>query len=162
MGDTVRRPLLNESGRPTRAHFIILGMSWAGWLFDFYDLMLFSFLLIPIKKSLGLDEVSLSLLLGASLAATAAGGILFGYLADRFGRKSVLSWTILVYSLGTFLCGTAGSFAALLAFRIVTGLGVGGEWAAGQTPVGETFPARVGARAAPPSDRGRGRGRRRA
>jgi MFS family permease len=121
-------------------------MSWAGWLFDFYDLMLFSFLLVPIKKDLGLSETSLSLLLGSSLAATALGGILFGYLADRFGRKTVLAWTILVYSVGAFLCGTAGGFAALLAFRIVTGLGVGGEWATGQTLVGETFPAVMRAR----------------
>ena len=137
---------LNESERPTGKHFLILGMCWAGWLFDFYDLMLFSFLLVPIRRSLGLSEMLLSYLLGASLAATALGGILFGYLADRFGRKRVLSWTILVYSLGTLLCGTAGSFAALLLFRIVTGLGVGGEWATGQTLVGETFPARMRAR----------------
>ena len=47
---------LNESERPTRTHFVILGMAWAGWLFDFYDLMMFSFLLIPIKKSLGLER----------------------------------------------------------------------------------------------------------
>ena len=137
---------LNECERPTGRHYLILGMCWAGWLFDFYDLMLFSFLLAPIQKSLGLSEVSLSLLLGASLAATALGGILFGYLADRFGRRSVLSWTILVYSAGTFLCGAAGGFASLLFFRVVTGLGVGGEWATGQTFVGETFPARSRAR----------------
>jgi MFS family permease len=140
------RRLLNESERPTRQHYIILGMAWAGWLFDFYDLMMFSFLLIPIKKTLGLSDASLSLLLGATLAATALGGILFGYLADRFGRKTVLSWTILIYSLGTFACGFARSVWWLLAFRIVTGLGVGGEWATGQTLVGETFPARMRAR----------------
>jgi MFS family permease len=140
------RRLLNESERPTRRHYIILGMAWAGWLFDFYDLMMFSFLLIPIKKTLGLSDASLSLLLGATLAATALGGILFGYLADRFGRKTVLSWTILIYSLGTFACGFARSAWWLLAFRIVTGLGVGGEWATGQTLVGETFPARMRAR----------------
>ena len=137
---------LNESDQPTRRHYLILALCWAGWLFDFYDLMLFSFLLVPIQKSLGLGETSLSLLLGASLAATAAGGILFGYLADRFGRRSVLAWTILVYSAGTFLCGTADGFVTLLAFRVVTGLGVGGEWATGQTFVGETFPARMRAR----------------
>jgi MFS family permease len=137
---------LNESERPTSRHYLILGMCWAGWLFDFYDLMLFSFLLVPIQQSLGLSETSLSLLLGASLAATALGGIGFGYLADRFGRRSVLSWTILVYSAGTVLCGAADGFASLLVFRIVTGLGVGGEWATGQTFVGETFPARARAR----------------
>ena len=54
---------LNESEKPTGKHYIILGMSWAGWLFDFYDLMMFSFLLIPIKETLGLSDASLSLLL---------------------------------------------------------------------------------------------------
>jgi MFS family permease len=137
---------LNEADAPSRPHFVILAMSWAGWLFDFYDLMLLSFLLLPIRKTLGLSDVSLSLLLGVSLGATAVGGILFGWVADRLGRKRVLSWTILIYSFGTFLCGTAHSFAALLLFRVVTGLGVGGEWATGQTLVGETFPAKVRAR----------------
>jgi MFS family permease len=138
--------LLNESEHPTGKHYIILGMAWAGWLFDFYDLMLFSFLLIPIKRTLGLSDASLSFLLGATLASTALGGILFGNLADRFGRKTVLTWTILTYSLGAFACGFAGSQWWLLAFRIITGLGVGGEWATGQTLVGETFPARMRAR----------------
>ncbi len=143
-GDAPR--FLNEYERPTRKHYVILSMAWAGWLFDFYDLMMFSFLLIPIKKSLGLSDASLSLLLGATLAATALGGILFGHLADRVGRKTVLSWTILIYSIGTFACGFARSAWWLLAFRIMTGLGVGGEWATGQTLVGETFPARMRAR----------------
>ncbi len=139
-------PLLNESPRPTAKHFVILGMSWAGWLFDFYDLMLFSFLLVPIQRDLGLDAPALSLLLGVSLGATAVGGVAFGALADRYGRKRVLSWTILVYSAGTFLCGFSAGFWGLLAARVVTGLGVGGEWATGQTLVGETFPARMRAR----------------
>ena len=137
---------LNESEKPTGKHYVILGMSWAGWLFDFYDLMMFAFLLIPIKETLGLSDASLSLLLGSTLAATALGGILFGYLSDRFGRKTVLSWTILVYSLGTFACGFAQGVWWLLVFRVITGLGVGGEWATGQTLVGETFPAKMRAR----------------
>jgi MFS family permease len=137
---------LNEYEKPTRTHYVILGMSWAGWLFDFYDLMLFSFLTIPIQKTLGLSEASLSVVLGASLAATAAGGIVFGYLADRFGRKTILSWTIFIYSIGAFLCGISQGFLSLLLFRVITGVGVGGEWATGQTLVGETFPAQMRAR----------------
>ncbi len=143
MGSDPAKALLNEAERPTRTHFLILAMSWAGWLFDFYDLMLFSFLVIPIKKSLALEDASLSLLVGTTLAATALGGIVFGWLADRFGRKTVLSWTIVVYSAGAFLCGFAQGAAWLAVCRIVTGLGVGGEWATGQTLVGETFPARM-------------------
>jgi MFS family permease len=135
--------LLNEYQKPTRKHFEILFMSWAGWVFDFYDLILFTFLLIPIGKELGLSNVELSYVLGSSLAATALGGVLFGILSDRFGRKSVLQWTILTYSVGTFFSGFSTNLEMLLFFRIVTGLGVGGEWATGQTYVGETFPAHV-------------------
>ncbi|MEW6511039.1 MAG: MFS transporter [Bacteroidota bacterium] len=135
--------LLSEQQKPTRQHYEILLMSWAGWVFDFYDLILFSFLLIPIGEELHLSNIGLSYVLGASLAATAVGGVTFGILSDRFGRKSVLQWTILTYSIGTFLCGLASSLEALLVFRIITGLGVGGEWATGQTYVGETFPPRM-------------------
>jgi MFS family permease len=135
--------LLSEHQKPTRKHFEILFMSWAGWVFDFYDLILFTFLLIPIGGELGLSKVQLSYVLGSSLAATALGGVLFGILSDRYGRKSVLQWTILTYSVGTFLSGFSTNLEMLVLFRIVTGLGVGGEWATGQTYVGETFPAHV-------------------
>jgi MFS family permease len=135
--------LLNESATITRQHYKILGMSWAGWIFDFYDLILFTFLLIPISKEYGFSDIQMSFILGSSLAATAVGGVIFGILSDRFGRKSVLQWTILTYSVGTFFSGLAGSFWFLMAFRVLTGLGVGGEWATGQTYVSETFPAKV-------------------
>jgi MFS family permease len=135
--------MLNEYERPTSQHFKILFMSWAGWVFDFYDLILFTFLLIPIGKELQLSNVELSYVLGASLAATAIGGVIFGVLSDRYGRRSVLQWTILTYSLGTFFSGFSSSIEWLLFFRIITGLGVGGEWATGQTYVGETFPPNV-------------------
>ena len=135
--------LLSEYEKPTRQHFHILLMSWAGWVFDFYDLILFTFLLIPIGQELQISNVELSFILGASLAATSVGGVIFGILSDKFGRKSVLQWTILTYSVGTFLCGLAPSLFVLLLFRIITGLGVGGEWATGQTYIGESFPPKV-------------------
>jgi MFS family permease len=137
------KAFLNEYDRPTRTHHQILLMSWAGWVFDFYDLILYTFLLIPIGQELHLGNIELSYVLGASLAATAIGGVVFGVLSDRFGRRSVLQWTILTYSVGTFLSGLSQGVEALIVFRIITGLGVGGEWATGQTYVGESFPPRV-------------------
>ncbi len=136
-------PLLNEAEKLTRKHYQILFMSWAGWVFDFYDLILYTFLLIPIGQELHLSNVQLSLVLGASLGATAIGGVVFGILADKYGRKSVLQWTILTYSAGTLLSGLSPNVELLIVFRIITGMGVGGEWATGQTYVGEAFPARV-------------------
>ncbi len=134
---------LNQAERLTPLHRNILLMCWAGWVFDFYDLILYTFLLMPIGQELGLDSVQLSFVLGASLAATALGGVVFGILSDRFGRKQVLQWTILTYSLGTFLSGFAPNLTLLVVVRCITGAGVGGEWATGQTYIGETFPAHV-------------------
>jgi MFS family permease len=134
--------LLNEYDKPTKVHYKILFLSWAGWVFDFYDLILFTFLMLPLKKELNLTDVEVSFVLGACLAATALGGVIFGYLSDKYGRKSVLQWTIITYSIGTFLSGLSHGLLPLLIFRIITGMGVGGEWATGQSFIGETFPAK--------------------
>ncbi len=136
------RPRLNQAARPGRDHYVILGLSWAGWLFDFYDLILYSFLLVPIAHDFGLSREESSLVLGVSLGFTAFGGVLFGRLADRVGRKAVLQWTILSYAAGVLLSGLALDLWTLLLARIVTAVGVGGEWATGQTIVSETFPAK--------------------
>jgi hypothetical protein len=60
--------LLNESDKITLQHYKILGMSWAGWVFDFYDLILFTFLLIPISKEYGFSNLQMSYILGSSLS----------------------------------------------------------------------------------------------
>jgi MFS family permease len=135
--------LLSEHEHPTRDHYRILFMSWAGWVFDFYDLVLYAFLKMAIQGELHLSDVEIGTVLGVSIAATAVGGVIFGVLSDRFGRKVVLQWTIITYSVGTLLSGFSWSLTSLVVFRIVTGLGVGGEWATGQTYIGETFPPRV-------------------
>jgi len=132
--------MLSEEPRLTPAHRRILFLSWAGWLFDFYDLILYSFLLTDISREMHLSPEAHSLVLGLSLGMTAAGGILFGVLADRFGRRPILQATILTYSLGTMMCGFAGGLASLLFWRSVTGLGVGGEWGSGHALIAETFP----------------------
>jgi len=134
---------LSEHERPTRTHFAILAMAWAGWLFDFYDLILYTFLLGPITQELGFGRGAHAWILGCSLGATAVGGLVFGALADRYGRKPVLQWTILTYSAGAFACGLAPDASWLLAARVLTGLGVGGEWATGHALVSEVFPPRL-------------------
>ena len=132
--------LMNEAKKLTKDHYKIFGFSWAGWVFDFYDLVLFTFLISQLQTSLNINAEMLSLCLGLSLFATGLGGIIFGALGDKYGRKRVLQWTILIYSLGTLLCAFSWSFYSLVLFRFITGLGVGGEWATGQIYINETFP----------------------
>ena len=123
-------------------------ISFLGWTFDFYDLMLISFLLIPIGKDLRLSGPEEALILGVALGASGIGGILFGYLSDRYGRKQVMTWTIGLYSLGTALCALSTGPWSLLVFRLLTGLGVGGEWAVGHALVQEASPKHMRGRAA--------------
>jgi len=134
--------MLSDQDHLTPAHRRILLLAWAGWLFDFYDLILYSFLLTQISRELHLAREEHSLVLGFSLGMTAAGGVLFGVLADRFGRRPILQITILTYSLGTVMCGFSTGLGSLLFWRGVTGLGVGGEWGSGHTLIAETFPPR--------------------
>jgi len=123
-------------------------ISLAGWMFDFYDLVLFSFLLIPIGRDLHLSDAQLAVLLGVALGGSGIGGILFGYLADLRGRKGVMMWTIGIYSLGTALTALSTGFWSLLTFRLLTGLGVGGQWAVGHALLAESTPAHLRGRAA--------------
>ncbi|HYM23974.1 MAG TPA: MFS transporter, partial [Vicinamibacterales bacterium] len=77
-----------------------------------------------------------------TLVAAAAGGIAFGVIADRLGRKRALMSAVLIYSVFTAACGFAQSAVQLAVFRILLGLGMGGEWASGAALVSEAFPAR--------------------
>ena len=117
-----------------------IGICYVGWMFDFYDLALFSFLLTLIGHDFGLNVTQEAWLLGIGLGASGVGGILFGWLADRHGRKRVMSWTILLYSLCTSLSAFAPGVTSFFILRALTGLGIGGEWAVGHALVAESVP----------------------
>ncbi|HEV3140708.1 MAG TPA: MFS transporter, partial [Vicinamibacterales bacterium] len=137
--------LLSESPGVLPIHRRILAFSFIGWIFDFYDLLLLTFVVssTSIVADLSLSRQEVSALLGTALAFTAVGGLIGGALADRSGRKPLLMATILVYSVGTLLSGLATGMWTLLAARAITGTGVGGEWAVAHALVGETVPPRV-------------------
>jgi len=146
-GCTLRAVLLSESPKLTSVHRRILALSFLGWMFDFYDLVLYTFLTRPITEAIGLTRMDHAHALGLTLTATAVGGIACGLLADRYGRRTMVAWTILLYSVGALLSGMAQDKVTMLCARAIAGMGVGGEWAAGHALVAETFPAKDRGRA---------------
>ncbi len=115
--------------------------AYLGWALDIMDLMLFAMVIKHVGAELGFDNSAAGVVVSATLLATATGGLVFGYLADRIGRAKSMMLSITCYSIGTALCGLSDSLAHLMIFRIIVGLGVGGEWSAGSALVSETWPA---------------------
>lgn len=118
-----------------------------GWMLDAMDVLLFTIAVVPIQKELGLTSREVALPLSATLFAAAVGGIVFGRLADRIGRVKAMTWSILLYSVATAGLATATELWHLIAWRILVGLGMGGEWSCGSVLVAETWPAKHRAKA---------------
>lgn len=112
-----------------------------GWMLDAFDVMLYALVLASLMPDLGISKDTAGLLGSATLLASAAGGIVFGVVADRYGRTRALMASVLLYSIFTAACGLAQTVAQLAVFRIALGLGMGGEWASGAALVSETWPA---------------------
>lgn len=117
------------------------GLCWLGWVFDFYDLILIAFLIPSIEHSLHMQPSHAAWLLGVGLGASGLGGILFGWLADLYGRKRILTITVILFSLGMFASGFVQTPQQFFIARFITGLGLGGEWAVGHALIAESVPA---------------------
>jgi len=118
-----------------------------GWALDAFDAMLYALVLALLMRDLGMSKTTAGLLGTLTLLASGMGGILFGFLADRIGRKRALMASILTYSVCSFASGLATSIRMLAAARFVLGLGMGGEWNTGATLVAESWPTELRAKA---------------
>jgi MFS family permease len=112
-----------------------------GWMLDSFDVMLYALVLVSLMADLGIDKPTAGLLGSVTLIASAAGGIVFGLVADRAGRTVALMGSVLIYSIFTAACGLAQTVGQLAVFRILLGFGMGGEWASGAALVSETWSA---------------------
>ncbi len=123
-------------------HYRLLFLSGLGWLFDSMDGGLMSFVLARLKTEWHLTADEIAAASSAGLAGMFLGGAVAGSLADRFGRKIVFQWTLLLFSIATGLCALAQGLTSLLLLRFLVGLGLGGELPVAAALVSEFAPAR--------------------
>ncbi len=134
----------------SRYQWMVLAIASAGWIFDVFEGQLFGSLMneaLPALVRGTALEGQVELLVNAGIAAFllggAVGGVGFGMMADRWGRRWTMAVTILIYSIFTGLTALADTWWQLIVLRFLVGLGVGGEWAVAAAVVAEVFPPRA-------------------
>ena len=137
----------------TRYQWLILAIASAGWVFDVYEGQIFNLtrnqMLADILGAGASADIKKygDMFLGIFLLGGTAGGLLFGTMADRWGRKPTMAVTILMYSLFSGLTYFAHSLGEVAVLRFLVAMGVGGEWAVAASLVAEVFPAKARAHA---------------
>src|SRR5882757_6792309 len=109
---------------PTQRNAVIA--SYLGWTLDAFDFFILVFVLKYIAEEFGSDVKSVALAITLTLAMRPVGALVFGYLADRYGRRPVLMADVLLYSLLEFASGFATSLTMLLILRTIFGIAMGG------------------------------------
>ncbi len=143
----------------TRYQWLVLLVAWLGWVFDSMDATIYALVLHPALHELlpaaahgtvAADAIAWhgGIIFSVFLIGWAIGGILFGLLADYFGRTRTLVFTILIYAAFTGMAALSATWWQLATFRFLTALGIGGEWAAGAALVAEVWPEDKRAKAA--------------
>ncbi|HUY87746.1 MAG TPA: MFS transporter [Pirellulales bacterium] len=154
----MEEPELNQPrwyAEVTAYQWLVLAIASAGWIFDVFEGQVFNITRGEMLKEL-LESSDTSggvkfwgdIFLAVFLIGGTLGGVLFGSLADRFGRKPTMAVTILCYSIFSGLTYFATELWHVAALRFLVAMGVGGEWAVAAALVAEVFPARARAHAA--------------
>jgi SHS family lactate transporter-like MFS transporter len=117
--------------------------SYLGWTLDAFDFFLLVFMLTAIAAEFGTDVKAVAVAILVTLAARPFGALVFGLLADRFGRRPILIVVILAFSAFSALSGLARSLTELLIIRALFGFAMGGEWGIGASLVMESIPPKL-------------------
>ncbi|TAM82551.1 MAG: MFS transporter [Acidobacteria bacterium] len=118
-----------------------------GWLLDAFEVNVIGNVLGILKKLWHVTDVQASALVTVWLVGIMIGALLFGYLADRFGRRKLFILTLLLYSGFTVVSALSPGYYFFMVFRFLTAIGVGAEYSAINAAIGEIIPARFRGRA---------------
>lgn len=124
-------------------HWSILIATGVGWLFDSMDVGLVSFVMPALQSEWGLSPSQLGLIGSVGMVGMAVGAAMSGMLADKYGRRKVILFTLVLFGLATGLAGLAVGLTSMLLARFLVGLGLGGELPVASTLVSEISPRSV-------------------
>lgn len=132
---------------------VFLGLSWyyirlilltgIGWAMDSMETFIFIYCTGLINSDISWSKHQQSFLGGAVFVGSFIGSFLFGSLSDKYGRRPMFMVTLVIFLVGLGLCGAAWDITSLTAFRIISGIGLGGELPVASTLVQELSPAKT-------------------
>lgn len=128
---------LKALDRPQRAAFVASLLGWSLDAFDFFTLV---FVVSDIAKAFDAKVSTVSLAIALTLMARPVGAFLFGWLADRYGRRPVLMINVLLFAGLAFASGFAPTLPVLIGIRLLFGIAMGGEWGVGSSLAMESIP----------------------
>ncbi|GIP45703.1 MFS transporter [Paenibacillus sp. J45TS6] len=114
--------------------------SVAGLTLEGMDIMFISFAMTMIISEFNIDLATGGLISSITNVGMLLGGIIFGVLADKYGRVKVFTYTVILFAIGTALTGLATSIEQVYLFRFIAGIGAGGEYGIGMALVAEAWP----------------------
>jgi SHS family lactate transporter-like MFS transporter len=128
------------SDRVSQRDALIAG--FLGWALDAFDFFVLTFVLPSVAKDFNVTRPQVALTLTLTLAMRPLGAVIFGLMADRYGRRIPLMLDVIFYSLVEVLSGLAPNYTSFLVLRMLYGIGMGGEWGVGASLVMESVPAK--------------------
>jgi len=134
---------MNQTAEKSEGHGAALLASFLGWTLDAFDFFLVVVTLTAIAKEFNRTDKEIALSIALTLGFRPVGALIFGLLADRYGRRLPLMLNLVFYSVIQVLSGLAPNFATFMVLRALFGIGMGGEWGVGASLAMEKAPPRL-------------------
>jgi SHS family lactate transporter-like MFS transporter len=132
----------NSEGLFQRDQWHAVSASFLGWMLDAFDFFAVVFLVGRLAEQFNVTKADIIWTLTATLAMRPVGALLFGFYADRWGRRRALMANVIFFSVMELMCGFSTSYGEFLFLRTLYGIGMGGEWGVGASLTMETVPKR--------------------
>jgi MFS transporter, SHS family, lactate transporter len=136
--DTAQLP--SRLSRSDQRHAVTA--SFLGWTLDAFDFFVVVFLIDTLASHFAVSKSAIVATVTATLAMRPLGAVIFGLLADRYGRRRPLMANVVFFSVVELLCGFAPNYTVFLFLRAIYGIGMGGEWGVGASLAMESAPAK--------------------
>jgi SHS family lactate transporter-like MFS transporter len=132
--------MVASASKPGTRHALLAG--FLGWTLDAFDFFVVVFLYDTLAREFHVSKAAIILTTTATLALRPVGALVFGLLADRYGRRIPLMANVIYFSIIELACGFAPSYTVFLILRALFGIGMGGEWGVGASLAMEAAPPR--------------------